>query len=381
MSVFLTGASGLVGAEVAARLAAEGRAVVGLVHVNAQLVRNNGRLLRTRAWAGGEVSPGTISTVTGDVTQPRLGLSADQYTALRADAELVVHCAAITDFGRTQRVYEDVNVAGTEHVVSFARRRSSGAVPLLHVSTAYVCGEHEGIFTEDDLDTGQTFGTAYEESKYRAEHLVRSAGHAGLPFAVVRPSIIVGAERTGRVREFQNMYVVLKALTEGRVHAIPGHYDALLDLAPVDYVADTVVQAALRFSEVSGRTFHAIGATPHTLRDFSDVLAEYPSFHVPRYVPPSNFSLAQLSAPERVYYERIVGLYDSFFRRRVTHTNVNAAALLGRRPRARGPRYLRRLLDYAIKVGYLGAPLPPVEDVLGGLRQRAALGERMTHGG
>ncbi|MQY05046.1 SDR family oxidoreductase [Actinomadura macrotermitis] len=364
MIVLLTGAAGLIGAEVAARLAAKGAAVIGLVHRNPNLTRNNGRPIRTVPWNGAP-RPGTVTTVTGDVTQPRLGL--EQYNAIREAADIVVHCAAITDFGRAQHVYDGVNVNGTDHVLRLVRPRDARPVPLVHVSTAYVCGEHEGTFREADLDTGQSFGTAYEQSKFRAETMVREAQEGGLPAAVVRPSIVVGAERTGVVREFQNMYVVLKALTEGRVRSIPGYYDAHLDLVPVDYVADVVVEATLRFAAAEGRTFHALGAAPHTLRDFSDVLAEYPTFHVPRYIPPSSFSAEKLPATERIYYERIVGLYETYFRRTVVHENVNAAELLGRKPGAQGLPYLRRLLDHALKVGYLGTPLPSVDEALAGL--------------
>lgn len=363
MIVLLTGAAGLIGAEVAARLAAKGAGVIGLVHSNPRLVRNNGRGIRTVAW-NGTPRPGTVSTLTGDVVQPRLGLAAEQYDAVREAADLVVHCAAITDFGRARHVYDDVNIGGTDHVLGLVRPSGRPPIPLVHVSTAYVCGEHDGTFREEDLDTGQSFGTAYEESKFHAETMVREARQGGLPVAVVRPSIVVGAERTGVVREFQNMYVVLKALTEGRVRSIPGHYDAHLDLVPVDYVADVVVQAVLRFSDAEGRTFHALGARPHTLRDFSDVLAEYPTFHVPRYVPPTSFSADRLPPAERIYYERIVGLYETYFRRRVVHTGDNATELLGRRPSAQGLPYLRRLFDYALKVGYLGAPLPSIDEAL-----------------
>jgi nucleoside-diphosphate-sugar epimerase len=356
-TVLVTGASGLLGAEVTARLAAAGHPVLALLHDRSVVVRNDGRRLEM----AGRPAPGSVAAVRGDVTTPGLGI--DPASPAIRDVRLIVHAAAVTDFGRTAQLYERVNVRGTANVLEFARSAAT-PLPVVYVSTAYVCGERTGEVREDELDVGQSFTTPYESSKLRAERLVRTSG---VRHAVVRPSIVVGAERTGQVREFQNMYIVIRLLTAGRVRSIPGHYDALLDLVPVDYVADVVTAVACRFDAAAGQTFHAIGRRPHSLRDFSDVLAEYPCFHVPRYIPPASFSAEDLPPGERVYYERIVALYASFFRRRAVFLDTATAAFLGRRPRNAAKPFLRRLLDYALKVGYLGSPLPSVGDVLTGL--------------
>lgn len=344
LSVLVTGAAGLVGAEVAARLAAAGHDVTGLVHRNASVVRNNGRPLRVR-------------TLDGDVTEPGLGLHGP------ARFDRVVHCAAVTDFGRPAGVYRSVNTDGTARVVEFARAAN---VPLVHVSTAYVCGERDGVATEDQLDVGQPFGNEYEHSKLLAERFVREAAAGGLPVAVVRPSIVTGAERTGVMRELKNVYLVLKLVTEGLARTLPGHYDACLDLVPVDYAADLVAGVTTRFDQAAGRTFHAVGAHLR-LRDISDVLAEFPSFLVPRYVSPSTFDASLLPAAERAYYQRVTSLYTSYFQRRIRFDDTAAAGFSARRRVRGGPAYLRRLIDYAVRTGYLGNPLPAGSDVLAGL--------------
>ncbi|MGW2748748.1 SDR family oxidoreductase [Streptomyces sp. NPDC001450] len=345
MTVLVTGASGFVGAEVTARLTAAGHTVLTLLHRNGDLVRNNGRKLTP--------GPGTLTRITGDITRPGLGLTDDD-RRLAARADRIVHCAAVTDFGLPEERYESINVAGTRHVLDLALAHR---IPLVHVSTAYVCGERDGIAREDELDIGQRPGNGYEKSKLTAETMVRKAAAEGLPVTVVRPSIVTGAARTGCVRDFKTIYPVLKILVRGLVRTVPGHYDAALDLVPVDHVADLVTEAATRFADAEGRTLHAVGRVL-TLRDFSDVLAEYPSFQVPRFVPPSAFSASALPERERPYYDRVISLYDTYFLRRIHFDATQAAAFTGRPAPAGGRPYLRRLLDHCLKVGYLGAPPP-----------------------
>lgn len=344
MTVLVTGAGGLVGAEVTARLTAAGHTALALLHRAPGIVRNDGSELAS--------SPGALTALTGDITRPGLGLNQED-RRLAATADRIVHCAAVTDFGLPDERYDRINVTGTRHVLEFAL---AGRTPLVHVSTAYVCGERDGTAREHELDVGQRPGNGYERSKLTAETMVRKAAADGLPTTVVRPSIVTGATRTGRVRDLKTIYPVLRVLTRGLVRTVPGHYDCVLDLVPVDRVADLVTEAALRFEEAQGRTLHAVGHEL-TLRDFSDVLAEYPCFHVPRFVPPSAFFARALPARERPYYDRVISLYDTYFRRRVHFDDAQAASFRGR-PAPTGARpYLRRLLDHCLTTGYLG-PAP-----------------------
>lgn len=359
LTVLVTGAAGLVGAEVVARLTGAGHSVIGLVHDTDTIVRNNGRRLKSAPYAGQDVPPGAVRLLTGDVTKPGLGLAPQVRAELAGSLGRIVHSAAITDFGRPADVYRRVNVDGTANVVDFARAHGT---PLVHVGTAYVCGERDGVVTEHELDVGQKLANHYEESKLQAEFCVRKAGADGLPYAVVRPTIVVGAERTGVTRDFRHIYIVLKLMTEGKVRTLPGRYDAILDLVPVDFVADVITEVTTRFGEAEGRTFHAAGGELR-VRDFSDVLAEFPSFQVANFVPPASFDADRLPKVEQLYYRRIVSRYDSYLRRRAQFDSTATDGFVSRRRPTRGRVILRRLLDYALTSGYLGAALPAAPDL------------------
>ncbi|MGV9664253.1 SDR family oxidoreductase [Nocardia niigatensis] len=349
ITVLLTGASGLVGSEVAARLTASGRPVAAVLHRNSDIRRNDGSTYEPDL------------RITGDIRQPGFGLDLTTAADLAERVGLIVHCAATTAFDATPDAYDELNVRGAEHAVGMAL---AWDVPLLHVSTAYVCGLRHGVIGEDELDAGQSFGNGYEQSKLRAEQVVRAAGEHGLRWAVVRPGIVTGALTDGVIREYKNLYTVVKLMVEGKLRTLPGRYDATLALAPVDHVADVIAAAAADFDSVAGATLHAVGRDTLSLREVSDVLAEYPSFEVATFVPESSFRTEDLDPIEREYYLRIGALYTSYFQRRLSFDTSTADRLLDRLPPRTGKDYLRSLLDHCLETGYLGAPLPSIAETL-----------------
>lgn len=355
LQILVTGAAGMLGSELTSQLARAGHAIAAMVNQTTELRCNDGREIATIP-ASPRLRPGSVALVNGNIQMPRCGMEASIYESLIATTDLIVHCAAVTEFGREPHVYEAVNVCGTENVVALALHSQQRRIPLIHVSTAYVSGDRHGLILETDLENGQRFGNPYEQSKFQAERLIRAATRKGLEAIIVRPSIVVGDSRTGQIREFKNIYPVLKAVTEGRVRSIPGNYDATLDLVPIDYVAATVRQIALQFSGLIGRTFHIVSGQPITLQDFSDVLAEYPSMLVPRFVPAHSFDASRLPAFERRYYNRVVRLYESYFLRKVNFSNQAMLAIMDGVQPPQGKQFLRTLIDYCEQVDYLGPP-------------------------
>lgn len=145
----------------------------------------------------------------------------------------------------------------------------------------------------------------------------------------MRPGIVSGDHRTGHSREHKHIYQVLKLIVEGKLRTLPGNYVATLALSPVGHVANTIATAAERLPDNAGRTFHAVGAKCVSLSTLSDVLAEYPSFQIADFVPPSTFSVDQLDEIERGYFEKIGSLYASYLVRRLQFDSSNTRDRLG----------------------------------------------------
>ncbi len=214
---------------------------------------------------------GRITSVVGDITEKRLGLSAADARALQRQISGAYHLAAVYDLAVARAIGLRINVEGTRNVLEFL----GGAARLEsvhYVSTAYVSGTAVGVYRETDLDVGQSFKNFYEETKFLAEVEVRKAG---LPTAVYRPGIVVGDSRTGETAKFDGPYFALAAmwrLPSPGVFVKIGAGRNPINLVPVDFV----IEALARLSSAAasrGRTYHLTNPDPPTVFEVEELFA------------------------------------------------------------------------------------------------------------
>jgi nucleoside-diphosphate-sugar epimerase len=334
LRILLTGAAGLLGGEIAGRLHARGHQVTGLVNRNPDIRSNDGE-------------PVSIETVRGDITDPGFGLDESVRRDLAARIDLVIHCAAITDFTEENDSHRAVNLEGTRHVLAFA---DEAGAKLLHVSTAYVCGDRDGPILEDELLCGQGFTNGYEATKARAEALVRESA---VPHVVARPAIVLGDHPEGRTRSFDTIYPILKVFAEGLVTRMPAHPAATLNLVPIDYVTSGIVELVERFDEARGRTFHLVANEPTPLSAFPETLGRFEGLARPQWVPPESFDPSDLSAMERRFFERGAAVYAGYFTRAPRFDDRNFRKLTGRQCPSTEDGWWERLVSFAIDEGFI----------------------------
>jgi thioester reductase-like protein len=327
-AVLLTGATGFVGMELLSRfLAAGDRQVYALV-----------RATDDRAAAERLPAHPCLTAVAGDIEQPGLGLARPTADRLADEVSTVVHCAATVSFDLPLDKSRRVNVDGTRHVLDLAER-CRRLERLSYISTAYVAGEPRGTFREDQLDVGQSFRNAYEQSKFEAERMLRERA-GDLPLQIMRPSIIVGDSRTGRTSSFNVLYAPLKAFARGRVPAIPARRSSPVDIVPVDYVADRAHELATSgpdgtFHLVAGRNATTVGR----LIELSERDLRRPA---PRVLPPTLYRrLLHPWLRRKNAGLRRMEVYFPYFSMRVRFDDRR----LGPGPPVES--YFHRLVDYA----------------------------------
>ncbi len=329
-TVLLTGASGVVGSALLRRL--RDLDVVCLVHRS-------------------PVCGPDLTTVRGDVATPMFGLGGQAYAELAAGIDAVIHCAAVTDFNRTDGSLEATNIAGTAHVAAFAA--AAGAV-LYHVSTAFV-------HTTADGDRGRT-ALGYAASKLAAEQVVRSSG---VPHVILRPSVVIGDSVTGEMAAFQGLHQVAAGLFAGMVPMIPFDPGWPIDFVPADVVADAIAcVAGNRVSE--GEFWITAGERALRLDEGVAVAVELArdlgvSIDVPRFVPPDMFDrligpvfLDALPGKIRRNVVRMLEFFTTYLQSGQTKpSSLDQLVALGARPLPGQRQSLRNSLKYwAARSGY-----------------------------
>jgi len=281
-AVFLTGATGYLGAHILQDLLTDTEATVYCLVRPSSSMAPYERLLDTMSfYFGADVEQRMeqrVVAVVGDLSEENLGLSQEDQTMLNTTVDTIIHCGAdVRHYGEEDH-FDKVNVRGTQYLIDMARAREG--VRFHFVSTlSNVMGFAPNdpklyIPTEDDFDRGQTLDSPYAESKFRAEALVRQAIEEGVAASVYRAGNLCGHSETGQFQrniDSNAFYRFVKATLMLEVTAEGGNY---VDLTPVNYASKVLVHFACRKESV-GHTFHLCNAKQITGDDFIHLLQSF----------------------------------------------------------------------------------------------------------
>ena len=264
--------------------------------------------------------------VAGDVSQPRLGLEERDHAALASRVDIIINAAASVVFDDPLDRALLHNVRSVEHVARFARECRAAA--LVHVSTAFVAGRRTGRFAEGPLAPDvsssevdgieQVIAAIHEEAKAgtldgratrarlvedgmaRARRLgwhdiysytkalgeMVLARHRGdVPTAIVRPTIIESSLRDPSPGWIENLNVGDPLWVEfgrGRMPDFPLAVDAVLDMVPVDFVANALLAVLPRVVGSREISYYTVGSgalNPLTGARIHEVSYEYFTHH------------------------------------------------------------------------------------------------------
>jgi long-chain acyl-CoA synthetase len=198
-----------------------------------------------------------IRVLAGDITRNNLALSNETYGELTNNLTHIVHSAANVKFQQSLESAMLVNFQGTKNVFELARsvNATNGISKIAYISTAYACGEHEGVFYEDDSFRPSLFANSYEESKYESDAYVQSLFRE-LPVTIFRPSIIVGDSESGITNVFNGLYAPLQLIFMRLIRFLPGRKNTKMDIVPVDYVSKAIVNIMNLGKFSDGKIFH-----------------------------------------------------------------------------------------------------------------------------
>ncbi|WP_194820177.1 SDR family oxidoreductase [Nocardia sp. XZ_19_385] len=287
MATLLTGGTGFMGSRLLARLMEDPqRDVIVLGRGSAAEVRE-----RVLAALEGSQINGRLRFVTGDITRPWLGMTPAMHGRLLGETTELWHCAGdIALMGRRERLIR-TNVLGTRNVLEFAGQ-TVHPCRLVYGSSVSVAGARpDGLVSEDDLDDRYGFKSAYDESKYQAELLVREWGaRPGRSTVVFRPSVLITDETLAAQAPRHPALIFGEVIDDLQLGGTPGiattlmpaaHRDitvrvpmsanSCVNFVQIEYAVEAMVRTAAE-PEPGLRAFHVVHPVNTPLRTVLDII-------------------------------------------------------------------------------------------------------------
>ncbi|KAJ8568464.1 hypothetical protein K7X08_027997 [Anisodus acutangulus] len=268
--------------------------------------------------------------VPGDISCENLGVNdSNLLEEMWREVDIVVNLAATTNFDERYDVALGINTFGARHVLNFAKKCNKLKV-LLHVSTAYVCGEKEGLMLEKEYNMGETLngtlGLDIEAEKKVMDQTLKQlkAKNASeksitttmkelglerarkygwpntyvftktmgemflgklkedIPLVIVRPTIITSTFKEpfpGWVEGIRTIDSLVVGYCKGRLTCFPGNPKTILDVIPADMVVNAMIVAMMAHADQRGsEIIYQIGSSlsnPLEIINFKDYAFNY----------------------------------------------------------------------------------------------------------
>ncbi|KAL5583240.1 hypothetical protein UlMin_015682 [Ulmus minor] len=256
-----------------------------------------------------------LVAVDGDVSYENLGIKDfNLREQMWKDLDFIVNSAATTNFYERYDVSLATNTSGVLNVLNFAKKCVELKL-LLHVSTAYVCGEKEGLILEKAFHMGETlkktcskldfdmekklvveklnklqtegaaeatitrtmrdfgmeraklFGwpNTYVFSKAMGEMCLLEQSKDNLPVVIIRPTMITSTYKEpfpGWIEGLRTIDSVIVGYGKGAVTCFVTNPKLIFDLIPVDLVINAIIMAiVVNGNQLSNNIIYHIGSS------------------------------------------------------------------------------------------------------------------------
>ncbi|KAK4495954.1 hypothetical protein PRZ48_013222 [Zasmidium cellare] len=283
VNVFLTGATGFLGAYLLYDLFMRSPSNHVLAHVRASSAAAGLERIRQTCtayglWQEWWVTEGVLEVVLGDLEKPRLGLSDADYKKVTDDYELIIHNGARVHW---LMPYENLKAANVSSTIEAIKLCSTGKPKRLSFisSTSALDTEHyikqsdagQPVLESDTLEgSRQGLGTGYGQTKWVSEQVIRAACTRGLNATIIRPGYVLGDPENGVSNTDDFLVRMLKGCVQ--VGARPDVTNTI-NMVPVTRVA-RVVNAVSMHGETN--TVSHVDARPRlTFNEYLGILEEY----------------------------------------------------------------------------------------------------------
>jgi amino acid adenylation domain-containing protein/thioester reductase-like protein len=373
--VFLTGATGFVGAYLLHRLLS-----MPTVKKVACLARGRGHLTandriqkaleKYDLWDGRLERTQKIMTLDGDLTDVTLGLGEERVTWLSNWASVIFHIGARVNWCEPYDALYEPNVVGTQNIIrltTLGRRKALHYVSSIDAwSVTGLVNKTKQVFEDAPLKThlgSLPYDMGYAQSQWVADEMVQRARARGLPATIYRPGFVIGDGPRG----YGNADDFFARLIMGciRTSRFPYLPHQRLEYVTVEYVSSAILHIASKTDSL-GRSYHLVSpdiAQSVTLEETCGLLnqAGYPVMEIPYHEwveviqkSPGNPLEPMLPMLQEPILENLTRMQTSMYT--PTYETQNTVQALADRPDIKyvplGRELLQRCINFWVSRGY-----------------------------
>ena len=190
-----------------------------------------------------------IIPLVGDLSQPKFGLSDDQFIELAQTIDVIYHNGAWVHHGSPYSLLKPTNVLGTQEILRLACTEK--IKPVHFVSTISVFplqAQNPVIYEQDSLANYALPTKGYAQTKWVSESMMAIAHERGLPINIYRLGPISGHSKTGVFNANDFLYRLMMGYIQ--LGSAPDG-EVMLDVLPVDYASQALVYLSIHSSSAS----------------------------------------------------------------------------------------------------------------------------------
>jgi thioester reductase-like protein len=232
-----------------------------------------------------EMFEARVIPVCGDLGQPKLGLTQDEWDFLASEIDTVFHNGATVNYLFNYDLMRDANVLGTNEVVRLAFE--GRPKEFNYVSTTFVFGwAVKSVLNETDLNENmELLDFGYSQSKWVAEQVVVDARSRGLSARIFRPALVSPSVTGGG----NNFDIAVRLVAFMVNHGIGVDTLNQVSFVPADIVANNIVAISTTLG-TANKTYHVTRDDYSNMMDITGLITkatgrQFETFRLPDFVP------------------------------------------------------------------------------------------------
>ncbi len=232
-----------------------------------------------------EMFESRVIPVCGDLGQPKLGLTQDEWDFLASEIDTVFHNGATVNYLFNYDLMRDANVLGTNEIVRLAFE--GRPKEFNYVSTTFVFGwAVKSVLNETDLNENmELLDFGYSQTKWVAEQVVVDARSRGLSARIFRPALVSPSVTGGG----NNFDIAVRLVAFMVNHGIGVDTLNQVSFVPADIVANNIV-AISTTRGTANKTYHVTRDDYSNMMDITGLITkatgrQFETFRLPDFVP------------------------------------------------------------------------------------------------